>query len=108
MYKNILIGLILISSFASAGNGIKSELSHFVGGLGIVGLVAYIIFNYFPKYRSKSIWIGFWVSMVYVFVDQTLDYFKYGEFFDQLLDFMVHLAGSALAVFIGYKIIKNK
>ncbi len=108
MYKNVVLFLILISSIASASNGIASEFSHFAGGLIMTGLVGYIVFNYFPKYKIKSILIGFTVSMIYVTVDQLIDYIKDGEFLSQLLDFGSHFLGSIAAFLIGSKMIKNR
>lgn len=107
MYKNIFLFLVVISSIASASNGIKSELSHFAGGLVMTALIAFIVFKYFPKYKTKSILIGFAVSIIFVFIDQSIDYIKDGKFFDQLLDFTVHAIGSAISAFIGYMIIKK-
>ena len=107
MYKNIFVFLVLVSQIASASNGIKSEFSHFAGGLIMTAFVAFIVFKYFPKYKTKSILIGFLVSLLYVFIDQSIDYIKYGKFLDQLLDFTVHVIGSAISAYIGYRIIKN-
>ncbi|MBD3807885.1 MAG: hypothetical protein IE880_04110 [Epsilonproteobacteria bacterium] len=107
MYKNIIYFLIL-TSFVSASNGIASEFSHFAGGLIITGLAGYLIFNYFPKYKIRSILIGFMASMIYVTVDQLIDYIKDGEFLNQLLDFGFHFLGSIIAFLIGSKIIKNR
>ncbi len=107
MYKNIFIFLVLISQVASASNGIKSELSHFAGGLVMTALVAFVVFKYFPKYKAKSVLIGFTVSMIFVFVDQSIDYIKDGAFLDQLLDFTVHSIGSLISAYIGYRIIKK-
>lgn len=43
MYKNIIYFLIL-TSYASASNGIASEFSHFAGGLIMTCLIGYIVF----------------------------------------------------------------
>lgn len=108
MYKNIFLFLVLVSQVASASNGIKSELSHFAGGLVMTALVAFIVFKYFPKYKAKSVLIGFAVSMIFVFIDQSIDYIKDGAFLDQLLDFAVHAIGSSISAFIGYRVIKRQ
>ncbi|MDD5358906.1 MAG: hypothetical protein PHI79_08495 [Sulfurovaceae bacterium] len=107
MYKNIFVFLVVISQVASAGNGFASEFSHFAGGLIMTALVAFMVFKYFPKYKTKSVLIGFLVSLLYVFIDQSIDYIKYGKFLDQLLDFTVHVIGSLISVYIGYKVIKK-
>ncbi len=107
MYKNIFLFLVLISQVASASNGIKSELSHFAGGLIMTALIIFITFKYFPKYKTKSVLIGFAVSMIFVFVDQSIDYIKDGAFLDQLLDFAVHAIGTSISAYIGHRIIKN-
>lgn len=46
--------------------------------------------------------------MIYVTVDQLIDYIKDGEFLNQLLDFGFHFLGSIIAFLIGSKIIKNR
>jgi ABC-type thiamin/hydroxymethylpyrimidine transport system permease subunit len=107
MYKNIVLFLTLISSIANASNSVSSELSHVVGGLIMTALVALIVFKYFAKYKTKSIMIGFLASMIFVLVDQSIDYIKDGEFLNQLLDFVSHLAGSIITVLIGFRIIKK-
>ncbi len=107
MYKNVVLFLVLISSMANAGNSISSELSHVAGGLIMTSLIAFIVFKYFTKYKTRSVLIGFLVSMIFVLIDQSIDYIKDGEFLNQLLDFVSHLAGSILAVLIAYKIIKK-
>jgi VanZ family protein len=100
MYKNIFIGLLVISSFASASNGFKSELSHFIGGLIMAALVAYLVFKYSYQYKSKSVLIGFLVSSFYVTIDQLIDYVKDGEFLNQLLDFSVHIIGAIIGAYL--------
>jgi hypothetical protein len=107
MYRKLFIGLLIISSFANASNGFASEFSHFAGGVGIVWLVAYLVFRFLPKYKTKSILIGFIVSMVYVTIDQSIDYIKDGAFLNQLLDFSVHALGSLLAVYMSHTFIKR-
>lgn len=107
MYKNIIIGLLAISSFASASNGFKSELSHFIGGLIMTILVAYLINRFLPKHKAKSVILGFLASIIFVTVDQSLDYIKDGEFLNQLLDFSVHTVGSVVGLLISMRFIKS-
>jgi hypothetical protein len=98
--KSLIIGTLGIT-FAHARNGFSSQMSHVIGGFVTVLLVAFIISRFFPKYKLKSILIGFLVSLIYVTIDQTLDYFKYGFPLNQLFDFGSHLLGSIVAVFVG-------
>ena len=107
MFKKSFIVGIFWMSFAHAGNSFTSEFSHIVGGFATVLLIAYIVSKFFPLYKSRGIWIGFLVSMLYVTFDQSLDYLKDGKFFNQLLDFGSHLLGAILAVFAGRYIFKK-
>lgn len=75
----------------------------------MVWLIAYLVFKYIPKYKTKSILIGFLGSLLYVGVDQSIDYLKDGKLFNQLLDFASHMFGSAIAVLIAkYKTRKKR
>ena len=104
--KSLIIGTLGIT-FAHAGNGFSSQMSHVIGGFVTVLLVAYIVSKFFPKYKSRSIWVGFLVSFVFVTIDQSLDYLKYGKFLDQLFDFSSHLLGSIAAIFVGRYLFKK-
>lgn len=104
--KSLIIGTLGIT-FAHAGNGFSSQMSHVTGGFLTVLLVAYIVSRFFPKYKSRSIWIGFLVSFTFVTIDQSLDYLKYGKFLNQLFDFGSHLLGSILAVLLGRYLFKK-
>lgn len=104
--KSFIVGTFWMS-FAHAGNSFTSQFSHIVGGFATVLLVAYIVLRFFPLYKSRGILIGFLISILYVTVDQGLDYLKYGKFFNQLFDFGSHLLGSVVAVFVGRYIFKK-
>lgn len=74
----------------------------------MVWIVAYLIVKFLSKYKEKSILIAFLISLTYVSIDQSMDYLKDGKFFDQLLDFGVHLLGSVIAVLLAkYKMGKS-
>jgi hypothetical protein len=100
MYKNIIIGLLAISSLANASNGLASEMSHVVGGLLMTMLVAFLVNKYSSKYKTKSILIGFLTSTLYVTIDQLIDYVNDGEFLNQFLDFSVHIIGSLIGAYL--------
>ena len=104
--KSFIIGTLGIT-FAYAGNGLSSEMSHVVGGFATVLLVAYIVSRFFPKYKTRSILIGFLFSMLYVTIDQSIDYLKEGKFLNQLLDFGSHLFGALLAIVAGKYLFKK-
>ena len=119
MRRYLFLASLLLTNPAYAGNGFKSQFSHFLGGLLIVVLVAYIVRKYLPAHKPKSVLIpkgvvipnsvliGFYVSLSYVVIDQTLDYLKYGKLFNQLLDFGSHLLGALLALAVGIYLFKK-
>lgn len=100
MFKNIMIGLLVISSFASASNGIASEMSHVIGGLLMTMIVAFLVNKYSSKYKASSVLIGFLASTLYVTIDQLMDYVNDGEFLNQFLDFSVHIIGSIVGAYL--------
>jgi hypothetical protein len=107
MVKKAFLALVLGVSMAQAGNGFTSQFSHFMGGLLMVLLVAYIIRKFVASYRSNALWLAFMVSLMYVSVDQTLDYVEYGKPLNQLYDFASHTLGALIALWGGKSFFKK-
>ncbi|MEY3090524.1 MAG: hypothetical protein RL113_840 [Pseudomonadota bacterium] len=107
MYQKAFLVTVFGVSMAEAGNGFTSQFSHFMGGLLMVFLVAYIVKKFFSSYAEKAVLIGFGLSIFYVGIDQTLDYMEYGKPLNQLYDFASHALGALIALWSGRYLFKK-
>ena len=98
------MSLFILSMEAHAGTNVKSQFSHFAGGFVLTLLLMYVVGLLIHKYKPKALVIGIWISMIFVLIDQALDFMERGKFLGQVIDFLSHAAGTFLA---GY-MMRNK